>query len=328
MDVFAKDLIDTFKTAFKTLKLEEQRQQCVNIALLLPLLAQCKNEQVGDYLAELMADPKTHPVYRMYAARGLREFFPVYQVTGKEEPTDKRFLDRKARALQRVDAVLGYVFQKWQFTPGVKEEVDAVIFQRRDGVRTLALAEVPAVEVEKNADGAPTKVNGPVAVALMRVLSKDGLTPPPSLAERVEAAIGVCKLKAVGIESYRSDLAVALVGRLLLDFTDQYVVDYNASISQKKIPVLPWRVYAERLKDALEKDFLKNSPKENDTQRKAQEQIKELVAKATPLLETIKLLRGMEAPAELRAFVQTLQPNTTTVFEGVPATNLKGGKGE
>jgi hypothetical protein len=332
MDVFAKDLVEALKQAMASRKLDEHRQQIANLALLLPELAQCKNDHVGDFLAGLLNDPKQHPLFRMYAARGLREFFPVFQVTGREEnPGAKDFQEKRARALQRVDAVLAYVFQKWEFTPDVKEQLDAVLFQRREGVRTLAQAEALAVEFEKNTDGMLSKVNGPVAVGLMRILQKGTLTPPATLAERTEAAIGVCKLrgpnnKPIDNEAYRSDLAVALVGQLLLDFTEQYVVDYSASISTKKIPVLPWRVYAERLKDAL-KDFQTNSPRGTAQQKKAYEQIKELIAKAEPLLDTIKTLRAIEAPADLRDFVATLQPGTTTVFEGVPATNLKGGKG-
>ncbi len=326
MDVFSRDLIDAVKYAMKSLKVAEQRQQCVNIAQMLSMLALCKNEQVGDFLTEVVADSKQHPLYRFYAVRGLREFFPVYQVTGKDDLTSKIVQDKRARALQRVGAVQAYIFQKWEFTPGVKEELDAVIYQRREGVRTLAQAEVPAVEVEKNALGAAIKVEGAVAVSLMKVLMKDGLTPPASLAERAEAAIGVCKLKVQNQDVYRSDLAVVLVGQLLLDFTEQYVVDYNAAVSTKKIPLLPWRVYAERLTEAL-KDFQKYSPRENETQRKTVDQIKELVAKVTPLLDSVKALQRVEAPAEFRDFVGTLQLTTTTVFEGVPSTNLKGGKG-
>src|SRR5262249_42823230 len=143
--------------------------------------------------------------------------------------------------------------------------------------------------------------------------------------ERCEAAIGVCRIDAKGLEQYNSPLAVALVGRVLVDFSDAYINDYT-NISTKKITELPWRVYAERLEKALT-DFTKNAPKETDAQRKALEQLNQLIAKTD--FNKIKELKSIAPPQDLRAVVDGISPTSGLVFEGVPSTNLnaKGGKG-
>ena len=163
IDVFAKDLIKCVKDALGKYRVEDNdsRQVCANIALLLPSLGRCKHEEVGDFLTEIVADPKKHTMYRFCAVKGLREFFPVYHVIGTEDPTDKRFLLKKNRASQRVDAVLAYVFQDWKVPANAPKEVrDAVVFQRREGIRTLALAQTPLVEMELDKGGKPAKGGG------------------------------------------------------------------------------------------------------------------------------------------------------------------------
>jgi hypothetical protein len=324
MDAFAKDLIECLKTVLAIPMDDTTRQYCVNAALLLPSLARCKHEAVGDFLADIVADPKQHALYRYNAVKGLREFFPVYRVKDGDDLTDKRVQDRRARAIKRVDAVIAYINQKWDLPDNPSKEVlDAVHFQRREGIRTLALAGTPAVEVEKTR---PAKVNGPAAVGLLRVLVKGGLTPPASPSERYEAAIGVCSLDGRPFADYQSPLAVALVGQAILDFTEDYLKDYGA-VSTKKIPLLPWKVYADRLEQGL-RDFHKLAPRETDAQRKAQDQIKsifELTNKT--LFPAIKGSRSIEPPGELRGLVESLGPTDGPVFEGVPATAVKGGKG-
>ena len=177
LDVFAPDLIKCIKDAFAKYKIDDSdsRQVCVNIALLLPELGRCKHEEVGDFLAQIVADPKQPALYRFCAVKGLREFFPSYRVTGAEDPTDKRFLLKKQRAAQRVDAVLAYINQDWKVAADAPKELrDAVFFQRREGIRTLALAGTPAVEIERGKAGQPVKAWGSAAYGLLRILSKEG----------------------------------------------------------------------------------------------------------------------------------------------------------
>ena len=55
------------------------------------------------------------------------------------------------------------------------------------------------------------KLEGPVALGLVKVLAKK-IDPEPTLQERLEAASGVCKLRARDIEQYDPAIGIYLVG--------------------------------------------------------------------------------------------------------------------
>ena len=75
-------------------------------------------------------------------------------------------------------------------------------------------------------------------------------------------------------------------------------------------------------------EFQKNSPRESDAQRKAQEWIGQIVKDSSQHLKNIKRLTAVEPPAELRAAVAAFQPIPTAVFEGVPGLTIGAGKGK
>jgi hypothetical protein len=327
LDAFSGEVVQCIKKVWTYPVNETNRQYCTNVALLLPVVARGKSEVFADFLAEVVADPKQNPLYRFCAVKGLREYFPVAKVQGEDAKDQKR-----QRAIQRVDAVIAYITQDWGVPaerpddPRGRELYDAAIFQRREGVRTLALAGAAVVDLEKNNNKA-VKANGPAVVTLLRVLSKGGLTPTPSLAERCEAAIGICQLQGSTLEAYQSPLAVALVGQALVDFCEGYNKDFDA-VSTKKIPLLPWKIYADRLEAAL-KDFDRNLPRETPGQQKALEQVKLLYRTAGTVLGNIKSTppKTIDKLGDLRTVVDALPAPPGPVIEGLPATAIKGGKG-
>ena len=122
---------------------------------------------------------------------------------------------------------------------------------------------------------------------------------------------------------------MVLVGQLTADFIEGYNTDYP-SISTKKIPLLPWRVYGKRLMKALD-EFPANLPR-NALQPKALEWIKSLKEKSAGDFGNINSPKGPQpagdALPELQALVATLQPVPSYVFEDVPGMSLKPGKGK
>src|SRR5207249_725537 len=98
---------------------------------------------------------------------------------------------RKESDLKRVNSLLNFLTRKTpqNVTP------DAERFLRRQAIRSLAQTEAPAVEIDKT-----NKINGPVAYGLLRALArnKEALNPPPTLNDRLEAAIGICMLRFNG----------------------------------------------------------------------------------------------------------------------------------
>src|SRR5262249_21765181 len=100
----APELVKAFKQVFD-LDFNDNRMAVVNAAVMLPHLAKLKHEDIGDFLANIVADEKKHDAVRVHAAKALHEFFPVKAFT-KFDLGNKQALERKARDKKRVDALL------------------------------------------------------------------------------------------------------------------------------------------------------------------------------------------------------------------------------
>src|SRR5262249_15360068 len=145
----------------------------------------------------------------------------------------KPLQEKKARDIARVDTVRAYIERKQTLSEDApKETWDAVAFLRREAIKTLAEARAPAVEVVQDPQANPVEGNGPVAYGLLRVLA--GLEPPATQAERAEAALGICAMKAGLIDVYQPDLGVYLVGNFIAGFVKDYQLDYNAFSGKEK----------------------------------------------------------------------------------------------
>ena len=130
------------------------------------------------------------------------------------------------------------------------EELAAVRFMRREAIVVLAHAGSPAVLVLKKGG----VLQGPVAPTLMKVLVKGELDPPPSLQEKIEAALGLCAMKYPNMDEYDPSVATYLVGRTLLEFIDDYSRELAAIAAVgpgKKVPYIAYRTDARRFHDGL-----------------------------------------------------------------------------
>ncbi len=259
---FAKALLGCFADVFK-LSFDKNRIAHVNAALMLPGLAQFKSEEVGDFLAKLIADPKTHDAVRMHAARALGEFFrsipPMEQTQAKGNDL------RRQKDPARIQALLDVIDKKWD---PKKIAPEAAQYLRREAVKALAQARIPAVEVGKG------KLTAPVAIGLLRVLAVPPvLVPPPSQGEKLEAAIGICQLQVdAAHDLFVPEIGIYRTARALNEFVRNYQTDFKSQFGgagkKAKTPVMPWRYDAERVKLAL-KAMVDNTLAKEEARKRA-----------------------------------------------------------
>lgn len=289
----------------------ENRQACVLAAAMLPLAAKLKQDDFGEYLVKLIQDPKRHDAIKLYALRGLREFFPIQLTTDEDDPKDQRIQQRKSRDIQRVQVVLDFLDRKWPANASAsKEETEAVRYLRKEALATLAFAQWPVVYIDRKG----TRVEGPAVYGLVKPLVKDRLQPPPSVAEKCEAALGLCGLKtAPALNDYQADAGVYLVGKGLLALADGYREDLGAIVGQgqdKKPPRLAWKVYAERFLQELK------TLEANARGTTANAAAKALASSARDLLLQMKVYQQIDV-RELEKVVNGLRPKTNTLFKKV-----------
>jgi hypothetical protein len=178
------------------------------------------------------------------------------------------------------------------------EELEAIRFVRREAIASLAHVGAPGVAALKK-EGV---VEGPAAHGLIKVLlhGKEGLPllqykdklegkiheEGPALMEKVEAALGLCRLKKAEELGYDPSVGVYLVGRTLVDFFTAYNKDYiniSGAEAKRKIPFIAWRLQSERLKEAL-KELVVNTKDHKEAHANA----RDLEKSALPLFVDIQ----------------------------------------
>jgi hypothetical protein len=307
-----KELISCFRDV---LDRNPEAQVVINAALMLVPWAANGKEEVGDYLAELVADPKRSDAVKLHALRGLGEFF-------RAAPPDVGPLGdpgKKERDAKRIQAVIDFVKRKSPVSAEAPpEQVEAVRYVRREAVRALGQIQSPAVEVEVKAN----KVMAPVAATLLTVLAGKaaGLDPPPSLPEQVDAAVALCRMKGARITEYDQTLVLPFLAATLAEFATEYNGDYkNVILSDKQRGdrpggLHPWMAMSRRLRAGLQ-DLGKNNPA-------VAAQAADLAKRADLLLTTTadrKLAVIDPAITGMRAFAQASAPKVKAapVYKGI-----------
>jgi len=306
MQMFNQEMIALLKILlakdFNTYKIAQ-----INAGVMLPALAAYGDEDFGNYLAEMVKDTKLHDALKLYALKGLRQFFAVRppQVDIAEAAVGK--VDAA-----RVEVVLAFLSRE---TPkeASAEEVEATRFIRREAIKALAQTHIPATLVDKNV------VKVPVAQGLLRVLAaeRNDLAPLPSLTEKAEAAIGLCRIQPTAIEQYQPEASVYLVGKFLLDFAREYRKDEpNFGGKADRPPLLPWKSYADRLQKALKAMQEAKGPPPDAAYK---EKLKKLVEYSFPLLELMKHHQPIDDPTVLEGALAKMWPMTPamTLYQGV-----------
>jgi hypothetical protein len=289
---FVRQISPVLKTRFNDLLAQDMqvyRIAIVNVAPMLPHAARLKDEAIGNYLAEILSDrgdkgPNMHGLVKLFAARGLREFFPV--LTLETTPLAAADVKRRDRDVRYVDALVKFIEHKGGDKLSDLEQ-NAIRYLRREAIEALAMAQSPAVLIENN------KVEGPIAPTLLRVLSpKGGVEPAPGLSERIDAAVGICQLNYAKSPTYQPETGVYLVGALVKDFATAYNKDLAKNPKQHE---LHWKIKAKLLEQAL-KDLTKNAKN-----HAVAPHAKKVADGATPLLKSIQTFNQVNA-AELQLF--------------------------
>jgi hypothetical protein len=243
----------------------------VNAALMFPSWASNGSEEVADYLAELVRDPKRHDAVKLYALRGLGEYFKARAFADTNKPRAGVLAppDQVDGDAKRVQAVIDFVKRKSPITPEMTpEQAEAVRYVRREAIRALAKVQVPALFVDPNPK--VNKVKAPVAVALLELLAgkSAGVDPELSLLEQCDAALALCNMKGARIiPEYDPKLAVPFVARTLAEFAKVYNDDFNNVIFNEKQrgkdklgALYPWAALTARFQGGLLQMKSSNDP--------------------------------------------------------------------
>jgi hypothetical protein len=319
VDKLGKHMADRFKEVL-SLDFAGNRITVINAALMLPPVARLKQEDIGDLLAQILKDPKAHDAVKVYAAKAMGEFFPADIMPAGDKGKDPKVKKKFERDMSRLGALVSFIERKEPATtdPG---EHDAFIYIRREAIISLAKIGVPALAAIKSKG----MVEGPAAYDLLHILlkGKGALDPPATLAERVEAALGLCQIKDTVDVEYDPSVAVYAVGLCFLDYALDYSSDYANLSGRKnlknidpnsKIPTMHWRILSERwmqgVKDlaqsARETPAKANAPK----LEKGTSKIAEAMGKYESIQNDLQPLRQM---------VESLKPKTGQLY-----TKLKG----
>jgi hypothetical protein len=231
----------------------------VNAARILAHLGKTGPEKAADPLLRILKDKEQIEPVKLYALRGLKDLqTSVRETSGKfEDP---------AREGKIANGLIGFLHREPDSFKDTSPEAQKWL--RREAVRALANGRSAIVFVKKEPVAQP-------ALELLKVVSKDGLDPEPTIGERTDAAIGVVQMQ--GPKDYQPDYTCLHIGHYLLDFTIEYNNDRAKNGANMRAE--PWKVEAAKLRLALEglADDYKNN-----------KNVAAFTARAKPVLEAIE----------------------------------------
>lgn len=263
----------------------------VNAARILARLGEAGQEESADYMLKVLEDKDQIDAVKLYALRGLKELLAAL---GRLKDAD-----REAKVLQ---GLIEFIKRPATFPKGTAaDEVEAFRYVRREAIRALAQGRVPAVVQKKEIVAMP-------ALELLRVLSKDGITPEPSLSEQFEAALGLCKMQSKLHKDYQPDYVAQHLGYFLNDFMTRYNDDRTKPIRSDA-----WKIQAVRLQQAL--DELRDDKKEDIY-------VASLVTRAKSQLSKIEA-DNVSQPNTVGDWVKKTAPKGTSLFKGDDKSTVK-----
>jgi hypothetical protein len=329
VNLFGAALVESVKDVLKENATNSKPQVYVHACMMLPTMAKLKQDDVGDYLLSLVGDPKVNDVARLHAVKGLREYLPVDSVHPDVAEVN---LKKKARDVKLIDTLGKYIEGPINVEAMTPEEAAAVNYLRREAIITLALAESPAVAANKKA----AKIEGGAAPTLMRVIAGN-LEPAPTLQEKIEAAVGLCKMRYwnpnasakirnAHFDEYKPELAVYLVGKTLDEFIGAYKADYDSfspKDKSRKVPRIAFKAEAKRFEAALTE--LVNNAEGSSAGPNAQK----LKAGAAPILADMgRYLNLNNDQAFRQKIVPSLRPKNGYVFQTLKTAEIPLTAGE
>jgi hypothetical protein len=285
----------------------------VNAAMILGELAAIGVEEAADVLVDIILDPNENDGVRFFAFHGFKKLFTFARAE------DQKPFKNKDRENRCIGALLAYLDRKPSLPPATPAEVAAVNYVRSEAIAALGQTNLPA---STRPVAKKTIIERPTALALLRVMRKDGVPIQPSIREQVNACVGLCQLKSRRCDEYQPDYAAYHIGFFVAEFTNRYNsptkevdkvnVEKKTKAGDKVEKVVtkePWKIDAARIHQAL--DELKE-----DTARNAEAKyIASLVSRAQPLLlEIINGGMGID-PRNLLTYLDQNPPKSATVYK-------------
>jgi len=286
----------------------------VNAAMILAELAAIEIEEAADVLVDIIQDPNENDGVRFFAFHGLKKLFSFARAE------DQNPFKKKDREAQCIGALLAYLDRKPSLPQGATPaEIAAVNYVRAEAVAALGQTRLPA---STRTVAKKTVIERPTALALLRVMRKDGVPIQPSIREQVNACVALCLLKSRRCDEYQPDYAAYQIGFFVAEFTNRYnsptkevdkaTVEKKTKAGDVKERVVsrePWKIDAARIYQAL--DELKE-----DTARNVEAKyIASLVSRAQPLLlEIVNGGMGID-PRNLLTYLDQNPPKSATVYK-------------
>jgi hypothetical protein len=322
----APALVESLKPVFQEdMLVGDNRMVQVAAATLLPRMARLKQEDLGLYLAALVKDKTKHDAIRLYAMKGLKEFFPATRFFDETRDPGEAKLE-KIRDLESayIDALTGYVEGNYG---GKKGEVDddVIRYLRREALASLGSVQMPAIGTNKRAG----QVIGASAPTLLKVLTKTGLSPEPDIHEKIEAAIGLAEMKYVAVNEYRPELAVYLVGLFVEEFARKYKSEWSKLRgTNAQVPSVAWKIQSKRLELAIKTMAVNAKPDplqiHKDEQAKTEAKANQVMAGAVPILTDIYKQEDVPQQKLLdhKTTVLKLRPAVKTAFRDLKSPEI------
>ena len=328
-NLFGQECVEAMKEVLRR-DITADPTTVVQASQMLVTMGKLKQADVSNYLIELIEGSKTHDVVRLHALKAMKEMMPIRiqldPVVGDAKLDVEDFKDamqnaRRKHDARNVDALAKFIERPIKMDSMSQDDLATLRFIRREAIVSLAAAGAPAVSAF-NA-GKIQKLDGLVAPTLMKVLIKGAISPPTTIQEKIEAALGLCAMEYPNMPEYQPEIAMNLVGRTLVEFTQEYNKDWgNFTLVGKGrvIPYVGFKADGRRLDAGLKQMVtsatfnLKNNPAGNAASEKA---AKELQVKAKFLLDRVIAYEATDAGRleDLNRFVAQSQPKNLHAFK-------------
>lgn len=259
----------------------------INAARFLARSADLGQPELADALAEVLSDPKSTDAVKYYALQGLRKLLA--------QPITPPVLTPE-RAAKVLPAVIAQVTRKMTITEATPpEEIAGFQVLRREAVRALAQSRIPFLSSKEMP-----------ALVLAQVLAREDFTPPVRMDERMEAAIGLARMRPDKNKDYQPDYAAQQIALFLDEFGTWY------QTKNKEEEHRPVRVLASQLLEAMEQ--LQAETKDAYVDRAVKGGVKRL-------LETIEK-GGNADPSEVVTFAEA-NASSGQLFKSVANSKVK-----
>jgi hypothetical protein len=270
----------------------------VNGVMVLGKLAATGSEDATVALMDVIKDPKENDGIKLHAFRGIRDFFAL----GRGDNANP--FRKKERESQCIAALLEYLNRPSGLSENAPaDEKAALHYIRKDAIAALAETRYPGVLKTENKKAI---IERPTALMLLRIMRKEGMTPPPSVEEQVNAAAGLCRLKSRSLDQYHVDYAAHQIG--------QFVVEFITVHNSGQVKVASWKVLANRLARALEE--LKSDVEGRQGAKYVTAMAAQVDELLKPMIESKADVRP--SPEKLAVWLEQNKPAASNLYDGTP----------